>query len=141
MGFWSDIFRAANPFAKEDLTSPQARERKAWRAASSIYFLRYVRPKVHNDLRLATAEAAKHMRQPGQHAKAWSQKYGFLKKYSFSFKHEENRAFRETSSLPSDIRQRAEYLASQKSGEFSQQYKPREFAPFQPFSPQFIRKY
>ncbi|MFO0702542.1 MAG: hypothetical protein U0514_01535 [Candidatus Andersenbacteria bacterium] len=141
MGFWSDVVRSINPFAKADLSTPEARERAAYKAASSLYFLQYVRPKVHNDLRLATAEAARHVQQGGRDAKAWSTKYGFLRKYGYSLKHEESRAFRDSGSLPPDIKQRAAFIMQERAGEFASQYPPRDFAPFNSFSPAFIRKY
>jgi hypothetical protein len=141
MGFWTDLFRAANPFAKEDLSTPQARERKAYKAAAAMYFLAGPRHDYKNMLRIALQQASKHRLKPGTQQKAWSEKYGFLLKYERTLQKEVDRAFKDAGGLPQDIKQRAEFLKSAESAQWARQYPPRNFAAFSSFSPQFIRKY
>src|SRR3990167_6685252 len=130
MGFWSEVFRSINPFAKEDLSSPQAREKKAWRAASSMYWLQYVRPFEKHELQIARQEAQKRARIDKTHAQSWSKKLFYLNKFAHRFDQEERRAYRESSGLPRDIHDRAQYVVIHEQGQLSQQRPSRHFEPF-----------
>lgn len=141
MGFWSDTFRAINPFAKEVLDTPEKREKKAWKAAASLFYLQVRRHDYYNMTLIALRQAEKNMDKPGPHQKAWAQKFGFLKKYQYSLKFEERRHFRETNSLPQDIKQRAQWLVIHERAQFEQQFPPRNLHSFSSYSPDFIRKY
>jgi len=138
--FLGAVARAVG-FGGEDLSTPQAREKKAYKAAAAMYFLNGPRNDYKNMLRIALAQADKNYRKPGPNQKAWAEKRGFLMKYERTLQKEIDRAFRDKSNLPDDISSRAEFLVTEERAQWAHQYPPRNFAAFSSYSPQFIRKY
>ena len=138
---WYNTVLSAIGFGPEDLSTPEKREKKAWKAAGGMFYLNSRRRDYEHMRLIAETQAAKNMRKPGSQQQAWSEKYGFLKKYKYLLDQETRRAYKDAGGLPPDIDQRAKWLVINERAQFEQQYPPRNFAAFSSYSPPFIRKY